>query len=305
MNKIIKLFLGSALLVGQAFAGVPVSDAEWNNLASEFIQEVELGHPVATKLFEILPEMREVLKTDSQKNDMKSLWGTSLNFDEHAHAEIVNSKIISMLSQEVGVPLPEDDRVFAGIEHTYGYLFSTLDTDFGHKRLRWIQGELEEGFDLPKGTLGPFPKEGTLFGNATYFFGRIAFRNDAAVLNRLSTLKEGLSGDLVEYSYDHLAPIRIVEEVKLERSRQVRLRTDLVPFLKKSTSGNSSYLLIYSIDDSRNPAPQLITGFPVDNGMVKFLTAPQSMGENISITTHYNGFVQGLSGKTVKGVRRF
>lgn len=285
--------LGSVAVIAglapvQAYGRVPVTDTEWNNLAKDMIHEAELHRPVATKLFEILPEMNEILKADSQRNGMKLLWGTSLNIDEHAHAEIVNSEIISMLSQEAGVPLPDGEHVFAGIEHTYGYLFSTLNTAFGHKRLRWIQGELEDGLDLSKGTLGPFPQEGTLFGNATYLFGRIAFRTDKAVLNQLLTLNEGISKNLLNYSYDHLKPIRIIEEVKVDESRQIRLRTDLVPFLKKPATKGSTYLLIYSVEDSQNPAPQLITGFPVDDGMVKFLTAPESFGENISITTHYN-----------------
>jgi hypothetical protein len=96
----------------------------------------------------------------------------------------------------------------------------------------------------------------------------------------------------------------LTSQVKLDESRLVRLRTDLVPFLKRPEIGGSTYLLVYSIEDSRNPSPQLITGFPVADGMVKFLTAPKSFGENISITTHYNGFVQGLTGKKVMGLRR-
>jgi hypothetical protein len=183
LSKNVLLALGCATALAgftpiQVFAQVPVTDMEWNSLATDIIHDVEMGRSIAAKFFELLPEMKEILKSDSQRIDMKSLWGTSLNTDEHAHTEIVNPEIILMLSQEVGVPLPDGERVFAGIEHTYGYLFSTLNTNFGHKRLRWIQGELEDGLVLPKGTLGPFPQEGTLFGNATYFFGRIAFRTD-------------------------------------------------------------------------------------------------------------------------------
>ena len=287
----------------QGRAQIPVTDDEWNSLSTNLIQDIERGYPVAEKLFEILPQMRKILKTDSQRTFMKSLWGTSLNRDEHARAEIVNPKVILKLSEEVGVPLPDGDRVFAGIEHTYGYLFSILNTSFGHKRLRWIQGELENGLGLSKGTLGPFPQEGTLFGNVTYFFGRIAFRTDDAVLSQLMTLREGLSKDLIQYSYEDLTPIRVIEEVTLSESRQVQLRTDLVPFLKQPTTGGATYLLIYSVEDSQNSASQLITGFPIEDRMVKSLTAPKTLGERVLITTRYNAFVRGLSGKSVMGKR--
>ncbi len=286
----------------QAFARVPATDQEWNHLAKGVILEVNQGRPAAKVLFRLLPQMQEILKMDSQRTYMKALWGTSLNRDEFTRSEIVDPKIIAMLSQEVGAPSPDGDRVFAGIEHTYGYLFSTLETKFGHKRLRWIQGALESGFDLPTGILGPFPAEGTLFGNVTYFLGRIAFRGDERIASQLSLLTEGIAKSVVQYSYESLETVRVLEEVHLEDSRQVRLRTDLVPFLRSSKTGGSTHLLVYSIEDSRNPLPQLISGFPVDDEMVESLVKAQ-MGENVSITSRYNGVVPGLSGKKVDGKR--
>src|SRR5205823_4357190 len=108
------------------------------------------------------------------------LWGTSINYDELAKAIIVHPAILRALDksfvshapmevQNIDAQAPESvatarllgvapthdpaghPLAHAGMEHTYGYLFSVLKTSFGYKRARWVSGESERGFGLKTG----------------------------------------------------------------------------------------------------------------------------------------------------------
>src|SRR6185437_3416867 len=121
----------------------------------------------------------------------------------------------------------------AGMEHTYGYLFSTLKTAFGYKRARWVHGDTERGFGLQVGALGPdTPKVsgGSLFSNATYFFGRIAFRDNPELLAALKRGSKAVAKQILQFDYTSLKTIRLEETIA---SKNVSLRTDLVPFAIK------------------------------------------------------------------------
>lgn len=69
------------------------------------------------------------------------------------------------------------------------------------KDVSLVRNEIESGFELPRGTLGPRPRSGTFFQNVTYFVGSIAFRNDPT---ELAAIK----------------PNRLEETVKIRDSRQ-------------------------------------------------------------------------------------
>ena len=183
----------------------------------------------------------------------------------------------------------------AGLEHTYGYLLSTLKTAYGYKRARWVEGQIERGMSLPDGLLGPQSPEGTLFQNATLFFGRIAFRADAEELGQLIAASRELPRAIRDYRYADLSVTRILETVGT-----TTLRTDLVAFNKPQ---KDTHLLIYSIADSSNGGARLITAFPVKTDFVESLLKKDRFGKNQSIQTRYNAYVEDLSGKSTTGER--
>ena len=75
------------------------------------------------------------------------------------------------------------------------------------------------------------------------------------------------------------------------------MRTDLVKFLLPS-DGKNTTLLIYSVS---NPllGRRLITAFPVQSGFVAQLTDEDDMGKGKKATTHYNAYLEGVTGKEV------
>jgi hypothetical protein len=195
----------------------------------------------------------------------------------------------------------------AGMEHTYGYLFSVLKTQFGFKRARWVEGEIEKGFSLIPGLLGARPASGTLFANVTFFIGQIAFRGQVARIKTLSHGAKDLPKALREFKFGELRPIRLDETVDARDStggnRPVTLHTDLIPFLKPQPK--NSHLLIYSVTDPSTGGARLITAFPVAQGFVDSVLKESELGEGKPIKTRYNGWVEGVSGNpSLSGTRK-
>jgi hypothetical protein len=256
------------------------------------------------------------MKEDSNRKEWLNLWGYCINFDELAKGIIISPKIIDPLidwfSPPSGKPFVANDREInhAGIQHTYGYLFSNLKTSFGYKRARWVRDTLDRGFGLPIGTLSPLPKAGSLFSNATYFAGRIAFKGDADLLKTLDKdAAKAVSPAILKYDFDSLKPIRLEETVKTETGNVV-IRTDFVRFPHPVEGDTNTHWLIYSIADQRTsakekhlPAAQLITAFPVETSFVESALAADDLGESKPIVTRYNAYVEGLSFKPLTGAR--
>jgi hypothetical protein len=314
--------------------GESAQDCPWAGVARELIAEGKQGQAVGPRLAKLLPKLDKDLQEDAQRVAWKKLWGQSINFDEMVKDEIVNPKIIKALADRMKIAQPfeiihvreepprdgalaeleapalraSDDAghslVHAGLEHTYGYLFSILKTSFGFKRARWVSGEIENGFGLPVGVLGPKPSQGTLFSNVTFFAGNIAFRKEPG---KIKVLKEGASKlpkTLREFNFASLKVQRLDETVTAKdaagKMRTVTLHTDFVSF--PQTPGHE--LLIYSVTDPSREGSVLITAFPVDQKFVEMVLAPQELGSAKTVKTRYNAFVQGVSGKTLQGTRK-
>jgi hypothetical protein len=250
-----------------------------------------------------LPDLTARMKEDAERPAWKLLWGQSLNYDELAQATIVDPTLLDQLFEILRAPPRADRFVHAGAEHTYGYLFSTLQTPYGYKRARWVRSDIEDGFGLPRGTLGPIPNRGSLLSNLTYFAGRVALQDDSArAKTELSRLKPGIEPSLIQYPWKSLKIIRIEERFEnhggdpTEKTAAIiTLRTDLVEFprldQKKIQAGNT-HLLIYSIHDPRfEPAHRLITAFPVNTAFVERVTEGAKKGANEPILVRYNAFV--------------
>jgi hypothetical protein len=287
--------------------GETAEDCPWAGYARALQVVAAAGGSVTLEARKIAPELVRSLEADQARDEWKELWGQSINFDELAKGIIVDPAILEALGEVMDVELPglAERHVHAGLEHTYGYLFSTLKTSFGYKRARWVRADIENGFGLSRGLLGPTPSEGTLFSNVTYFAGRIAFAGNANQLEVLAAEDAGVPGELKALDYASLKISRLREAFSPEPGRQVVLATDLVRFPKVALPppGNAG-LLVYSVLDTRQSAlPVLITAFPVSESFIAAALDPANLGEGKPIVTRYNAYLPDVSGKTFTGLR--
>ncbi len=271
-----------------------IEDCPWASLTREALN-------TNTALSILLKDtLWPMIESDSQKPFYKELWGLSLNFDEGEKQIIIQPKIVKDLTKAFNVGPEWNDStkiMHAGVQHTYGYMLSNLKTSYGYKRARWVQNELENGLGLSQGILGPKPKEGTLFTNVTYFLSNIAFRNDPVILNVIRDEKSSsfIPAELKNYNYKKLKINRLEETVKLDK-RTVVLRTDIVHFFNTSHDPKqNSALLVYSIADSTNTNPKIISGFPVNSAFGQRLFQEKNIGPSQPIGTRYNAWVEGIT----------
>lgn len=252
------------------------------------------------------PWLCRQIARDAQCETLFGLWGQSINHDEHAGVTIVEPGILRVIGEVAGIPM-EGPIVHAGLQHTYGYLLSTIETPYGYKRDRWVSPEIELGLGLRPDTLGPDPSHGTLLANATWTAGRIAFRGHDGASRRLRRISNTVADDAKMLEFQRLPQIRIVETVKHRdrrgRFRSVRLQTDLVRFPNPVPNCKDSSLLVYSVADSLQPTVQLITLFGVSEKFAQELTRSERLGAEVAIQTRFNAFVEGVSGRESVGRR--
>ena len=67
---------------------------------------------------------------DQEPSPLLALWGRSVNADENTGETIVHPAILAAIGALAGVPM-RGRFVQAGLQHTYGYLFSLIDTPYG------------------------------------------------------------------------------------------------------------------------------------------------------------------------------
>lgn len=240
------------------------------------------------------PSVLEQIMKDSKDEKLVDFWGQSLNFDSTVKKTIVDAKILADLQAPFKI---ENDnyKVHAGIIHTYGYLFSIIETPYGYKRKRWIEPTLNFGFGLNGQSLSPFAIEGGLLSNVTYFMGALAFTNERK--NQLSHLKN-VASEVSAFDYSKIKKIRLIES-----SPELMIITTFVKLPKKLAGDENDYLLIYSVINPSDKTEKLITAFPVTESSFKKTTAANELGINKSISLRYNGYVEGL-GNSFTGDRR-
>lgn len=93
-------------------------------------------------------------------------WTACTVFDELAKAEILPEAAMKSLGIRRAV-VGGVVHAPAGTMHTYGYLFSQLQTAYGLKGKRWIESRLDERLGLPAGTFSPVPPQGEFAANLT------------------------------------------------------------------------------------------------------------------------------------------
>ena len=247
------------------------------------------------------PEIVEQLVFDARTPDLLKLWGNSLNRDEITGTTIVAPHILRAIGDIAGIEC-DGDVVHAGLQHTYGYRFSTIETPFGFKRDRWVKPALENGLEIEEPTIRPQPTAGTLLGNLTYFLGRIAFRGQSKEIRILRSLRKNVSQLVADFPFTQQSIVRLTEIFRLGRSRTVIIQSDFVQ-LAKPRATSPDFLLVYSFRDSSAPFGHLITAFPVTAEFVLEFAAPETLGKRRSVRTRFNGYVHGLTGRQVNGTR--
>jgi len=247
------------------------------------------------------PAIVAQLARDAKAPAVLATWGEAINFNQTADGgfgaePIVALAITDELAALAGVAPHRDRVVHAGVQHTYGYLFSVLPTPYGFKRARWVQPTINDGFGLPPQTIAPVPVAGTLLGNVTWLAGSIAFAGEPE-LERAHSAPSLVAPAVQALDIASLRIKRLTETVTVA-GRAVALRTDFVELPHPSEA--ASTLLIYSIRDSG--ASRLITAFPITAASRdRYESVP--LGDAVPITTQYNAWVDGLTGTKVPGAR--
>lgn len=243
------------------------------------------------------PHLLNQIEADAKDPLVLEFWGQSLNFDSGAKKQIISDAIMSDLLKKFA--LPGDTKiVHAGITHTYGYLFSVLDTPYGTKRKRWIEPTLNFGFAFQGNSLSPDTLQGSLLSNLTYFAGKAAFRGaEAAQLDQL----KNVSAEIRNFDYKKLNLTVLEEEVA---ASPITLRTTLVKLPFKKLQEENDYLLIYSVQNNKEKKEVLITAFPIKKDAFAKTTDPAGLGKNQPVTVRYNAYVNGLMDQKLTGARK-
>lgn len=248
------------------------------------------------------PDLYRQIKNDSLDPLLTGFWGLSLNFDSGAKKQIIDDEIIGNL-QEMFHIQNDNKIVHAGVTHTYGYLFSVLNTPYGFKRKRWIDPTLNFAFSFSGKSLSPETSEGGLLSNLTYFIGTIAFKfpKDRESLKSL----KNVSSEVKHFDYSKLNT-KTLEEAILQRGVGTQmLRTTLVELPLKSHDEENDFLLIYSFLNSLTQKEVLITAFPIKGDAYLKIVESANLGGNQSITVHYNAYLEGLMEQNLSGTRIF
>lgn len=259
----------------------------------------------------LCPKLAPQIEQDCGPCGPLIFWGQCRNEDEFAGQMIVDPTILEIvfhLAKQRFVP----EHPHAGLQHTYGYLLSIIETPYGRKRDRWTTASLESSFDLPLDVLSPTPADGTLLANATWLAGSIAFRGHNRLKWMQRCLMKRVAPAIQALQLDHLPGVRYTETIELPMHRRpesrVVLVTDLVQMpCADEVTNKESWLLVYSIDDSRNQHPQLVTLFAVTDDFVQAIHARAVTRRRDDIRLRYNAYSSGfpeLCLGTVKLIRR-
>ena len=284
------------------------------------------GWPVeerVRRLKEFCPAIVTQIEADSGRYGPMSFWGRSVNFDELESIQIVDPAILEALSavakRKTSLMTPN-----AGLQHTYGYLLSTIQTQYGKKRKRWVEDTLERAFDQPMDTFGPAPRDGTLLSNVTWLAGQIAFRNESRLEHLQSRLHARVAESLHRINWAQVHCQRLTEQVRLTVrgiSCSIALRTDLFRLPSQMESAvegllpkslvrprfqppaikapdvepSNPYLLVYSVQDSRDYHPRLITLFTIGEMNYANLVDRANQRKRTDIRPRFNAYVSGFS----------
>lgn len=241
------------------------------------------------------PALHNQIIKDAEDPLLLTFWGQSLNYDSGAKKQITSDQIIMDLHAVFNLHT-NNKIVHAGVTHTYGYLFSVLDTPYGYKRKRWIVPELNNAFSFEGQSLSPEARNGGLLSNVTYFMGMLAFKNES---DRLSLKKlKNVSYEVKNFMNDSLTIFHLEEIL-----RDFTLRTTLIKLPIKNPAPQNDYLLIYSVLDHKLNKELLITAFPLSNNAFQKIIATEDLGPNRPVSIRYNAYLEGAMSQNLSGNR--
>jgi len=297
--KTSSLIISLLLLTFVSCSGIEKNDAENTDAYwARLVKKTEKKMSILDVLKQENPHLYQQIDSDSKDPNLVHFWGKSYNFDSGAKKQIISDAIIADLQKKFKVE--NDNRiVHAGITHTYGYLFSVLDTPYGYKRKRWIEPTLNYGFALSANSLAPDTLRGALLSNVTYFAGKIAFKqeSDKEALDHLINV----SDELKNFDYKRLQTTYLEEEIS---GSPVTLRTALVKLPFKRAEEENDALLIYSVWNQKEKNEVLITAFPIKKDAFNKIIDPSGLGKNQPIAVRYNAYVEGLMDQKLSGTRK-
>lgn len=258
---------------------------------------IEILASETPRIYSQLEEIREV-------PEVLEFWGNSYNFDENARQIIVNPKVLKAIGAIANWPL-EGSPCHSGLLHTYGYLFSVIDTPYGMKRDRWLQPKIARGVGLPSSLFSPQPARGSLLLNLTYFIGSVVYRSDARMQRKLKRLAPWVAEEIAEFDYTSLAIARVVDSTRLSipQRRTIRLTTDLFPLKPpRRTQKTRSQLLVYSTRDGWGDT-LLSTTFDVNLSHAESLLDPDENAASL-VRPKYNCAIVGFT-EPQEGARQY
>ena len=219
-------------------------------------------------LEDAIPDLDHKMRTALKKSQKH--WSSSVNFDEMMRAEILDKTVLKNL----GIPFEEKgERIFvsAGIMHSYGYLFSQLQTKFGLKGKRWIESRIDERIGLKAETFSPFAKK--------EFLSQLTVALDRLLAGRNLTSK--ILGSLEESIVWQKPDGRIVKGAVRTTLAKLKILPDL--------DTKDVYLLVYQvkIDDSRW---KYVTAFPVEQGFASGVEGVKA-SRGVEFKPRYNLYI--------------
>lgn len=267
--------------------GIVRAVTDWDALARA-LARTGSGRRGAAILRERHPELAEQIARLREHDWPLALWGTGRNHDENVGQRIVEPGPLRTIAHLSGVDLPTR-QCHSGLLHTYGYLFSTIDTPYGRKRDRWLQPDIARGLGLGE-LLQPTPPHGTLLHNVTWLLARIVWRDDPTMLRRLARTDGAVADGVRELAFDEAGTTRIVQRVRLADRRVVELGTELVP-LRRRRRGGPAALLVYWCRTTKS-GRRLLTAFPVQRAAARQIRE-QAIGSPVAVP-RYNAVVDGF-----------
>ena len=253
------------------------------------------------------PDVVQQIRRDARQRGPLSFWGRSENIDELADTIIVEPSVLHVIAAIAGRNV-STRTPHAGLQHTYGYLFSTIETEYGFKRDRWVKSSIGLAVGFDSTVLGPHPDQGTLLANATWLSGQIAFRGHRERLRRLrSFLSKKFHGELSKFDVTRFKHVRLLETARTswrKKTRSWTLQTDII----ESTMRPGRMLLVYSIVDNDKQTHELITLFPTTSDTRDALVDRAGTRKRSDIRIRYNAYVPALKGRVLSGscrVKRF
>ncbi len=207
----------------------------------------------AAKLEGELPGLRRNLNLAAGVSTRN--WTECTVFDELAKAEILPGKVMRGLGIRHAVTSGVAHAP-AGLMHTYGYLFSQLQTAYGLKGKRWIESRLDERLGLPAGTFSPLTADGEFAANLT-----------AALLPLIGVTEKVPHAAKLQPAAKALGRVeqRVTWKIPGGRTETAEVFTTLVPLAPlPGYETTDKFLLIYSV--LRNKRHRLTTAFPVGQG---------------------------------------